>query len=351
MSRIASVDSRKLITRVFAAMALLQTFTPVSMIGLTGALAIIGASSAAAEPLNYYNYRNRSSVVSYSRGPMIGVGGLSIGPSLGVGSSRNVTIAPSSGANGLSNKPSGSVRAIKNTSGSRLSADKINISPTHWKRNAIQAPKSTPIALNPKAPTAAGPKSGSILAGPTNTSAPNGEMGRITGSQGGFDKQGPASQGGGPVLQQGPSRDSAVFRDDGGATSSKQSTGVARDNTTASRDGKSVSRDTTTTPRDGKAASRDNATGSGDGKTPSRDTATESGDGKAASRDTAATASDKAGGGSRDSTVASKDGTSGGPIKAEDIRRAMDRCAQTYVSYDRATMTYLDLNGDKQSCP
>jgi hypothetical protein len=251
----------------------------------------------------------------------------------------------------VSSRQSGSVRAIQSTAKPRLPPEKIKISGDHWKRNAVQNPKTIPIAANPTKPTVSAPKQGSILAGPTNTSAPNAEAGRVTGSPGGFDKQGPVLQGGGPGNQEGPVRDNAAFRDGGGATSSQPGTGVVRDNSTASRDGKSALRDNPTTSRDGGAASREKNSASRDTKGVPPDNTTTSRDGAATSRDDSTTSPDKAGGGSRDSTVAAKDGATGGPIKAEDIRRAIDRCAQTYVSYDRASMTYLDHNGDKQSCP
>jgi hypothetical protein len=342
MSGIASVGSHKFITRMFAAMASLQMFAPINTIALTGTFALVGVSSAAAEPV-YYSQRNRGGAVGYSRG----ISGLSIGMGGGfsIGPSRSMNIEPSSGArpSRVSSGPSGSARAIRNTSGSQSSSGKFKITDQQFKQRAVIRPKSTTIGSNSTSnpapanlnrPSVSGPKQGSILAGPTNASAPNGEAGRNTGSQGGFDRQGPVLQGGGPGNQGG--RDSAVFRDGGGATSSRQGTGGVRDNSTASRDAKSVSRDKASGSQDSKAASRDNATAPADGKAASRDNATASSDGTGASLDGA---------------VGSRDGAGGGTLKADDIRRAMDRCAQTYVSYDRATMIYLDHNGEKQSCP
>ena len=341
MSGIASVVSSKFISRMFAATVSLQTFYPLNMIGLTGAFALVGASSSAAQPL-YSNYRTRPGVVGYSRG----ISGLSIGTGggLSIGPTRSMSIAPSSGArpSGVSSGPSGSVRAIKSTSGSQLSPSQINAAVSGPKnlRRYSAPPKTTPFAANPTSSPApaisANPRTGPIGAEPMKTSAPNGEAGRNTGSQAGFDRQSPVLQGGGPGNQEGPIRDSAVFRDSSGATSSRQGTGVGRDKSTASRDAKSVSRDNTPASGDGKTVSRDKASASQDGKATSRDKTTASSDGKSASSDGA---------------VASRDGAGGSTLKADDIRRAIDRCAQTYVSYDRVTMTYLDLNGDKQSCP
>jgi len=329
MSGIASVASHKFITRMFAATALLQTFYPLNLIGLTGAFALIGASSSVAAPFNFQpRYRGVGGQYSRGRptlggGPMSGLSGLNIGPSGGIsiGPSRGMSIEPSSGArpSRVSSGQSGSVRAIRSTGGSRLTAEQVKpgkVSP----KNAVRAPS----------------RQSPILAGTQNPSVPNADGARGSGSQSRFDRQGPVSQGGGSVFQESPIRDNAVFRDGGGAVSSRQSTGAGRDNSTASQDSKSVPRDKATSSRDGAAASRDKASASQDGKAASRDNATASSDGTGASRDGA---------------VASRDGASGGTLKADDIRRAMDRCAQTYVSYDRTTMTYLDHNGDKQSCP
>ena len=54
---------------------------------------------------------------------------------------------------------------------------------------------------------------------------------------------------------------------------------------------------------------------------------------------------------SRDTAAAARDGAGGNAIKAEDIRRAIDRCAETYVSYDRATMTYIGPPGGQTVLP
>jgi hypothetical protein len=351
MSGIASVVSHKFITRMFAAMVSLQMFAPINVVTLTGAFALIGVSRAAAEPF----YQGS---VGYSRG----ISGLSIGMGgiLGIGPTSNMSYVPSSGArpSGVSSRQSRSVRAIKSTTSARLPPEKNKITNSQFKSRAVIAPKT-----------------GSNSAAPQNTSAPNFQPASMTGSRGGSARQAPGFPGGGPVSYQGDSfRDDAASPDVGNAISPRHSSGAARDNASASgdsgganssrsgagaarnkatapEDGKGLSPDNTSTARDGAGATRDNATASRDTKVrPPVDTIT-SRDGAATSRDNSTISADKADGGSRDSTFAAKDGATGGTIKAEDIRRAVDRCVQTYVSYDRATMTYVDHSGVKQSCP
>ena len=310
MHRIGSVGSRSFITRMLATASLLALY----VLG-TGALTLAGAGSAAAEP-NYY--RNRGTrEYSRGRGTIGGApvsrmdGGIRIGPGgiIGIGTGGRFNAMPTGARSGearSNNTPkvfSGSNRS--KSAAIPKSNMRIRSAPLQGQNQSgrEKIPSSTANSA-PDRPTAFPPQHSSSSAPGSPPFKPGGM------SRGAGEMQNPGSRG---VSVPGPTGGAGNETATGGNSSQQESLGADRDaaptpRNRASKRSTGTSRDSATPPRDGTDGSRDN-------------------------------------------TVAARDGAGGGALKAEDIRRAIDRCAQTYVSYDRVTMTYTDHQGDKQSCP